>query len=179
MQTAIPAESHFEVGVVVVRRRLKGPWASHAWLPYAVLPEVPAAAPWTSLGQNGQDSEDELFFAGALEVALHPGATSHYRDNLALEVPSVWVALRPVAGGDVEAAAVTVDPYEGEAMAGGMDEIVDQVAMPAELRARLAAYVEVFHVERPFVKRQRDRADPEALARHRPHPAGRGGETDG
>ena len=38
-------ESHFEVGVIVARRKLKGPWADHAWLPYGVLPAAPDAAP--------------------------------------------------------------------------------------------------------------------------------------
>ena len=36
-------ENSFEIGVVVARRKLKGPWASHAWLPCAVLPAAPAA----------------------------------------------------------------------------------------------------------------------------------------
>ena len=32
----------------------------------------------------------------------------------------------------------------------------------------IAAFVEAFHVERPFIKRKRDRADPDALARGTP-----------
>src|SRR5215211_1299082 len=159
------SEDHFDVGVIVARRKLKGPWADHAWLPHAVLPAVPAAAPWTSLGRDG---EDELFYAGPFEVRLHPSGTGHYRDNLKSGRPSLWVSLRPVGGDDYEVSAVTADPYEGEALAGGTEEIIDAVPMPPEIQAKIAAYFDAFHVERPFVKRKRDRADPEALGQRRP-----------
>jgi hypothetical protein len=153
-----------EIGIVVAKRRLTGPWASHAWLPVAVLPAVPAAAPWTLLSA---DAGEELYYAGSRELTLHSGETAHYRDNLVSGRPSVWVALRPI-GGDHEIAAVTVDPYEGEAMVEGMGDIVEAVPMPAEIRDWVAAFVEAFHVERPFFKRKRDRADPEALGRRGP-----------
>jgi hypothetical protein len=39
--------------------------------------------------------------------------------------------------------------------------------MPADVQARVQAFFEAFHVERPFFKRQRDRANPEALATRR------------
>ena len=45
--------------------------------------------------------------------------------------------------------------------------------MPCEIQAKVAAFFEAFHVERPFIKRKRDRADPEALA-HRRRDRGRG-----
>lgn len=155
----------FPVGVIVARRKLKGPWASHAWLPVSVVAGSAEVAPWTRLSA---DEAGELFFAGSAEVVLHRSETSHYRDNLALEPPSLWVALRPIGGDDHEIATVTADPYEGEALAEGIGEIVEAVPMPAELRVLVAAFVEAFHVERAFVKRKRDRADSEALARGRP-----------
>lgn len=151
-----------EVGVLLARRKLKGPWADHAWLPHSVLPAAPAAAPGTRLG--GGDG-DEIFYAGPYEVSLLSSETAHYRDNLASGRPALWVFLQPVAGGDYEVAAVTADPYEGEALAQGNGEIVEAVAMPPEVQDRIAAFVAAFHVERPFIKRKRDRADPEALAR--------------
>src|SRR5215211_4058315 len=138
------SEDHFDVGVIVARRKLKGPWADHAWLPHAVLPAAPATAPWTSLGRDG---EDELFYAGAFEVRLHPSETAHYRDNLASGRPSLWVSLRPLAG--------------------AIGETIEAVPMPVEIQAKVAAFFEAFHVERPFIKRKRDRADPEALAQRR------------
>jgi hypothetical protein len=154
-------ESRFEIGVIVARRRLKGPWASHAWLPVAALPAAPATAPWTKLSE---DAEGELFFAGAYDLSLHPAETAHYRDNLVMEQPSLWILLREEGEG-CAVAAVTADPYEGEAMAEGNGEVVEAVPMPQELQARVLAFVDAFHIERRFEKRKRDRADPEALAR--------------
>ncbi len=63
---------------------------------------------------------------------------------------------------------VTADPAEGEALTEPGAEIVEAVPMPAAIQEWLAAFVEAHHVERPFVKRKRDRADPEALAKRRP-----------
>jgi hypothetical protein len=42
------------------------------------------------------------------------------------------------------------------------------VAMPAPVRTAIEAFVAEHHVERPFHKRERSRADPEALARRSP-----------
>jgi len=154
-------QDHRTVGVVVARRRLKGPWASHAWLPHAVLPaapDLPAGAPL------GTDTEEDRFYGGPATVTLNASATGHYRDNLTSARPSLWVALRPV-GDEVELAAVTADPYEGEALAESMGEIVEAVPMPAEIRGWVQAFFDAFHVERAFIKRQRDRADPDALGR--------------
>lgn len=158
-------EDHFEVGILVARRRLKGPWASHAWLPVAALPAAAAAAPWTKLSET----EDEAtFYAGAYQVSLHPAETAHYRDNLVSGRPSLWVCLHSTGDETYAVASVTADPYEGEAMAEGIGEIVEAVPMPPELQAKLLAFFEAFHVERRFEKRKRDRADPEALARRAP-----------
>jgi len=155
-------EHHLEVGVLVAKRRLTGPWASHAWLPVGILPAPSAAAPWTRLADDGNQ---ELFYAGPFTVALHVSETSHYRDNLVSGQPSLWVALRPLGGETHEIATVSPDPYEGESMAEGIGEIVEAVPMPEAIRFKVAAFVRAFHVERAFVKRKRDRADREALAR--------------
>lgn len=167
-------ESHFEVGVVVARRKLKGPWADHAWLPHSVLSAAPAAAPWTKLGAH--DDED-LFYAGPFDVPLHPGETSHYRDNLTSGSPSLWIALRPVGDERYEVSTVTANPYEGEALAEGIGEIVEPVPMPPDVQAKVAAFCDAFHVERTFIKRKRDLAKPEALAR-RKGVSGSGGPSE-
>ena len=154
--------SRFVIGIVVGKRRLSGPWASHAWLPVGALPAPADAAPWTLLSA---DAEQELFYAGPSEVLLHPSETSHYRDNLASGRPALWVSLRPIGPDQHEIATVSADPYEGESMAEGIGEIVEAVAMPEAVQAHVAAFIAAFHVERAFVKRKRDRPDREALAR--------------
>ena len=155
------AQEHLTLGVVVAKRRLKGPWASHTWLPVAVLPAAPDLPVGTPLGGDG---DEERFYGGPASLSLHAPETGHYRDNLTAAQPSVWVALRPT-GDEVEVAAVTVDPYEGEALAESIGDIVEAVPMPADVHDFVRAFFERFHVEREFVKRKRDRADPEALGR--------------
>lgn len=159
-----PVADRFTVGVIIARRRLRGPWAGHAWLARAVLPAAPEAEPGTRLGA---DADEERFYAGPAELTLHPSATAHYRDNLQAAQPSLWVALKVRADEAAEVVTVTADPYEGEALAEAVGELIEAVPMPAEIRAGVAAFVEAFHVERPFLKRERDRADPEALGRRR------------
>ncbi len=166
-------DKRFSIGIVIAKVRLTGPWASHAWRPVSVLPAPPEVTAGTRLSADGRQ---ELFYAGPFEVELHRSETSHYRDNLASGRPSLWVALRPIGGEDHEIATVTANPYEGESLAEGIGEIVEAVPMPVGIQAKVAAFVDAFHVERAFVKRKRDRPDREALARGEPD-AKRGGRS--
>jgi hypothetical protein len=150
-----------EIGVVLVRRRLASPWADHAWAPHSVLAGVPRTAPWTALGGD----KPALYYAGAATLTLHHAATPYYRDNLASAAPSLWIALQPLGPLRCRVCSVTADPYEGEALTESFDRIVEPVAMPGMVARQLAAFCTTFYVERPFLKRVRDRADPEAFAR--------------
>jgi hypothetical protein len=156
------AREAIAVGIVVERRRLKSKWADHAWLPVAALAARPATMPWTML-ESGAGGE--RYYAGAMELEMFSSETGMYRDNLASGGPSLWIVLTASeAPPGVALKAVTADPAEGEAYVGVGDDIVEQVPMPQEIAERLQAFVAAHHVERPFVKRRRDRADPEALA---------------
>jgi hypothetical protein len=64
-------------------------------------------------------------------------------------------------------AAVTADPAEGEVFTEAGANLVETVIMPDVIREAAEAFVSEHHVEREFVKRKRDRANPEALARRR------------
>jgi len=152
------------VGVVIERRRSNSPWVDFVWHPIAVLPGVPDAAPWTAL--DG-DAERANFYGGAATIALHRSDTSGYRDNLASGAALLWVVLRPTGHEPpYEIAAVTADPGEGEALTASATDVVETVPMPEPVRAALADFVARHHVEHRFVKRERDRADPEAMAPH-------------
>jgi hypothetical protein len=151
---------------VVERRKADSPWIDFTWRAVTVLPGAPAAAPWTQLAADGEAAS---FYAGAADVALYRSETGHYRDNLATAVPSLWVALRPTGvEPPYDLIAVTADPAEGEAYTQNGDHLVDAVPMPEPVRVVIEAFVVEHHVERPFIKRKRDRADPEALARRAP-----------
>ena len=150
------------VGVVIERRRSKSPWVDFVWRPIAVLPGVPDAAPWTAL--DGDDDRAS-FYGGSAAIALHRSDTSGYCDNLASGAALLWVVLRPTRlDPPYEIAAVTADPGEGEAFTESAADIVETVPMPEQVRTALADFVARHHVEHPFVRRKRDRADPEAMA---------------
>ena len=151
------------VGVVIERRKAATAWIDHVWQPVAVLSGAPAAEPWTVLAS---EPDCLRIYAGPAEVALHAGDAANYRDNLDSGVPALWVVLRPTGGTPpFTIVTVTADPSEGEAMTSAGDDLVEAVAMPASIAEHLAAFVAGHHVERTAFKRQRDRADPEALAR--------------
>ncbi len=150
--------AHREVGVIVRRSKVDNPWIDHVWTPVNVLSEAPQAAPWTRLStvEGG-----ELFYAGAATIALYPSETGHYRDNLTDGEPFLWVALREgLSGPELELAAVTADPTEGESLfESGL--VVGKTPMPPDLAAWVAAFVDEHHVERAFLKRKRDKSGPD------------------
>jgi Protein of unknown function (DUF3305) len=160
------ALARIPVGVVVERRKASNPWIDVAWRPVGVLAGAPAALPWTML----ESSDDRAsFYAGLAEIALYRTETGYYRDNLNSGRPSLWVSLRPTGvEPPFEIVAVSADPAEGESFTQVGDDLVEAVPMPPAVQAIVAAFVAEHHVERQFVKRKRDRADPQALAHRAP-----------
>jgi len=164
--SGVPALATIAVGVIVARRKAQNQWIDCTWKPVSVLLGLPEASPWTLLAQG---PEETTFYAGSAEIGLYRTETGNYRDNLASGEPKLWVALRP-SGTEppYEIFTVTADPAEGEALSETGSDLVDVVAMPDSVRAQIEEFIAQHHVERPFYKRQRDRADPEALARQGP-----------
>ena len=92
-------------------------------------------------------------------VELHRTETVNYRGNLASGAPLLWVILRPTASEPpYQIVTVTADPAEGEAFTDAGNDLVEAVPMPAIIARTLADFIAEHHVERPFVKRRRDRA---------------------
>lgn len=157
------------VGVVVERRKAGSPWVDFVWRGVALLPDEPDTKPWTVLRERDGTT---LFYAGSATVDLYPSETARYRDNLASGSPSIWTVLSPAEGvWPYSVAAATADPAEGEAFTGAGANLVEAVPMPEMLREAIESFIAEHHVEREFFKRERRRADPEALAR-RPHEGG-------
>ena len=151
------------VGVVVERSKGSGPWTDFLWRPLKALSGVPDTPAWTKLSDDG---ERATFYAGAADIELYRSEAGNYRENLMVETPLLWIALRPVeADPPFTLAGVTADPAEGESWAGLGNDLVDTVSMPAAVEEVVAAFVAEHYVEQTFRKRKRDRADPEALAR--------------
>jgi hypothetical protein len=149
------ALTRISVGVLVERRKAKSAWADVLWRPVSVLAGTPAAAPWTPLSA---DDEVTLFYAGEAVIELHRTETTNYRENLASGSPSLWVNMRPATSEPpYELLAVTADPAEGEAFTDAGTNLVEAVPMPPEIADVVDRFVATHHVERPFVKRRRDR----------------------
>ncbi len=160
------ALARIAVGVVVERRKAQSPWIDFTWKPVSVLPGQPEAASWTTLSSDGDGA---TFYAGTADIELYRTETANYRSNLATGAPSLWVALRPTgAEPPYDLFAVTADPAEGEAWTEAGNDLVDVVAMPEPVRAVVDAFITEHHVDRPFIKRKRDRANPDAMGRRGP-----------
>jgi hypothetical protein len=145
------------VGVVVERRRAKSVWADFLWRPVSVLVGQPSAEPWTVLDVQ---VESVMFYAGEAAIELHRTESAFYRDNLASEMPRLWVVLSPAASDPpYKLLTVTADPAEGEGFTDAGDNIVDTVPMPREIVAIVDQFIATHHVDKPFIKRRRKPAE--------------------
>ncbi|TWA63767.1 uncharacterized protein DUF3305 [Azospirillum brasilense] len=158
------------VGITVERQRIDNPWVDARWRVTGALPALPDRAPWTVLAEDGERTG---YYAGAAEIVLHPGETENYVENLKGGHPMLYVILRRCAEEPgLRLLAVTVDPGEVDAHSDAGDDLIEAIPLPPDLAAWMSDFVVRHHTERPFYKRQRDRPDPEALARRAPvaHP---------
>jgi Protein of unknown function (DUF3305) len=162
---------YIRIGVVVERRRATSPWAEFLWRPVAVLAGLPDAAAWTPLAEDG---DAVTLYAGPAEIALYRSEADNYRCNLTSGAPAIWVMMH-ATGGEPPCLidGVTADPAEGEGWTEPGQAIVETVAMPEIVREEIATFIAQFPARPGFVKRRRDRADPEALARRYPYPGRR------
>ena len=144
------AQEAIRVGVVATSRPPVSQWGKRTARASAVLDVPPPLERGTRMRTEG---EVWTIYLGDYGLRLHSGDTSHYIDNLRAAVPSVWVMM----DGD-EVRLVTVDPYEGEALAGDPERVIEAVPMPPGLAARIQAFVSEHHVEEVFEKRRRTRA---------------------
>ena len=165
MSIIAPAKT-ITVGVVVERSKGASPWADYLWRPVSAFTGVPSAAAWTKLSDDG---ERATFFAGTTDIELYRSEAGNYRENLVVEQPLLWVALRSTAGDPpYMLVGATADPAEGESWVALGTDLVDSVLMPGAVEAAVADFVSEHFVEQPFHKRKRDRADPEGMARRSP-----------
>jgi Protein of unknown function (DUF3305) len=157
------ALARIAVAVLVERRKAKSPWLDFIWQPVAVLAGNPVVAPWTPLNA----AEDPiLFYAGEAVIELYRTETANYRSNLTTGAPVLWVVLRPDGSEHTyKLLAVTADPAEGEAYTDAGNDLVGIVPMPAVIAETIGDFVALHHIERPFLKRRRERATSQAPAR--------------
>lgn len=152
--TMTDVPDRIDLGIVIERRASASPWADTVWRPVEVIPGGPEAEAWRVLAQGEGWTR---YYAGRRTVELFRKETEGYRRNLSMDQPRVWVVLRR---GERDGAPVmapfhaTVCPYEAESYELSGDDIVEGVPMPSEVGAVVQAFVERYHVDEPFVKRQ-------------------------
>ncbi len=165
MSIIAPAKT-ITVGIVAERSKGASPWSDYLWRPVSALSGAPGAPAWTKVSDDGDRA---TFFVGTAEIELYRSEAGNYRENLLVEQPLLWVALRSTAGDPpYSLAGATADPAEGESWAALGTELVDSVPMPKAVEAVVADFVAEHYVEQPFHKRKRDRADPQRMARRLP-----------
>jgi len=164
LRSTIAPVARILVGVVVDRRKAASQWADYVWRPSAVLPGVPDANPWTVLSSEGEVAS---FYAGSAEIELYRSHTQFYRENLSSGAPMLWISLHPTESDPpYKIGGVTADPAEGESYSETGVHLVEAVPMPRAIRDMIDAFVAEHFVELKFLKRDRDRVNPEALGRH-------------
>lgn len=152
-------EERLTIGLVLECRKLTGPWGGHAWAPVAILPAAPDVAPWTPLEGT---ADRKRYFAGAGDIHLFSTDTANYRDNLESGAPKLWVVLRPDGPNPpCQVMLVTADPAEGEGATEAGNNVVETIAMPDGVAGVVAQFIAEHHVERPVIKRRRNRAEPD------------------
>lgn len=147
------------LGIVVERRRLDNPWIDHDWRPVGVVAGLEPFDPEGEWRVLVEEEDATRYLAGTLPLELFPGETEAYRVSLSQHPPRVFVVLRPCedTGGPHEVLPhlVTASPDEAQEYLDAGEDIVEAVAMPAEVIAAVRDFVERHHVETPFVKRKR------------------------
>ena len=148
------------LGVVVERRKSTSRWQDWSWRPVSVLLGAPPVGPeWRELVRGATWTQ---YHAATLPLELHRAETESYLHNLAQAPPRIYVVLRPIAEPGPYAyrpLLITASPVEAEGYLSSGDEIVEGVPMPAAVIAWLKDFVGRHHVERPFVKRKRGKAE--------------------
>jgi hypothetical protein len=156
------------LGVVVERRALDNPWPSHEWRPVSVIPGAGPVADWKLLAEGPGWTR---YHAATLTLELHRKETEAYRTNLSSATPSIFVRLTADEGDEaaheVEPSLVTASPYEAQDYLDSGADIVEAVAMPADVIAWVQAFIDKHHVDEPFKKRKRQPHSSEADAPRR------------
>jgi len=189
------------LGIVVERRAVDNPWIDHSWRAIAVIAGAPALAPsgdWTLMRQGDGWAH---FHAGTLTLELFRKETEGYKVNLSQDPPRLYVVLRrpdesrsrresdpasnpasnPGSEHEIVPFLVTVSPYEAQDYLDSGEDQVDVVPIPDAVIAFVQDFIDRHHVDEPFRKRKRVRANTgdEAFARPpdwQPRRGGKGGD---
>ncbi len=149
-----PGYAALRLGVVLERRRIDHPWQRWRVAAVAVVPEPPELP----VGHRMVVGEDfERVHGGTLPLELFRDETEAYKYNLSATRPAVYVVLREAEAGPWgwRPALVSASPWDAQAHSETAEDRVDAVPMPEPVIAFVKAFVDRWHVDRPFYKRRR------------------------
>jgi hypothetical protein len=151
------------VGVVVAKVKIDHKWADWSWRPVAVIPGAPPVNGWKEIA-SGKDWTH--YHIATVPLTLYRTDTEAYRVALSDTPPRVYVVLRRDEEGDEDhpyfVHSVTSSARDALEFQDSAEDLVEGVPMPPGLAAWVQAFVDEHHVDEKFVKRRRDRLDPEA-----------------
>ena len=145
------------LGIVVRKSPGVTKWARWIWRAVAVLPGAQPAT-WKELRRDGEAVE---YHATTVDLELWRKETEAYLSELHTQTPSIYIVLRDasdtVDDQDVEIVLATASPFEAQDYADSGEEMVEQVPMPAGVRAWIEDFIARHHHEEKFIKRKRDK----------------------
>ncbi len=162
MLKALARELSILTGVLAERRKSVSRWATDYWIPVGVTPAFSGLSEGEVLLS---DDNVTRYFMGVTEISCHATETEAYVHNFNSRAPALFVALRR----SVDDAhplpwfvhAVTASPYEAQDFEDSGEDIIERIAMPADIEATIKEFVDHYHREEEFRKRRRDRVDVE------------------
>nr|WP_255448380.1 DUF3305 domain-containing protein [Telmatospirillum sp. J64-1] len=159
-EAAAPLHDRVALGLIVQRRDGVTKWQEDVWRPVEVVLNAPAI-PGATLLRRSEGCDYYLF--GGLGLELHRSDLASYRYNLASGQPRLWIGLRPGAGEGGKPAVVLVSaaPDEAQAFLDSGEDVVETIAMPADLRAWVESFVLRHPPPPPMRKRKRVNYDPD------------------
>jgi len=132
------------IAVIMQRRALDHPWAQEAWSAVGVVQDRGDLPPFQPLARN---EEREHYLVSGLQLELYPDENDGYFENCVAPEPKVFVMWR-MRDGRAMPVQASVSYGEGTRMFDS-GECADGVAMPGEIHAWLAAYLEQHYQPQP------------------------------
>lgn len=150
------------VGVVIARVKIDHPWQEYEWKPTGLLPGAGEINQWKLLREHEGYRE---YHAITLPLELHRKETPAYQVNLQDEHPAVYIVFGEPEDEDFDEEApleiqlITASPFEAQDYLDSGEVMVERLPMPEGMMVWVTKFVEEFHTEEKFKKRQRDKLD--------------------
>lgn len=128
------------VAVIMERRVVHHRWAEDAWAAVGVVPDCGGLPPLQELESAG---DSRHYLVSGLQLELYPDENDGYFENCIAPEPKVFVLWRMLHGQAMPVQA-SVSYAEGTRMLDS-GESADGVAMPGEIHAWLAGYLQAHY----------------------------------